>query len=270
MSRKATIAKPRTKIRRIYHTPKRHSISHASFRFPPADPNAAKTPGWKLGSGFEGTELTSTAGLKSTKVYQPKVQGVKHNRFKATPIRGLELSTTKLASVQAKTCQWLPHRGLLLNAKTVSERSSPGRKLRSAMKKNKLKVDRFDTDSGGEAICDIFRAVATPMMAPTREADPRKCVRSSAAQTPYPRLNRIVSKDERASRDSQNIGEPPISQRVGLLNHRKKVSFVFQASLKSERHSPQEACTDSGENDFDTHNTSWYGESRAKTSRLYR
>jgi hypothetical protein len=265
VSRKATIAKPQTEIRRIYHTPKRHSISHASFRFPPADPNAAKTREWKLGSGFEGTELTSTAGLKSTKVYQPKVQGVKQNRFRATSIRGLELSTTKSPSVQAKTCQWLPHGSLLLCAKTVSERSSPSRKLRSAMKTNELKTDQRYTDSGGEAICDLYRAVATPMIAPTREADLRKSVRLSAAQTPYTRLNRIVNKDKRESEDSQNIGEPPNSQRVGLLNHRKKVSFVFQASGESERHSPQEACTDSAENDFDTHNTTWYGEARAES-----
>lgn len=264
MSREANIGKPGTKLRKVISIPQRHSISPVGFRFPPATPKTARIPGWKLGSGFEGTKLESTGALKATKAHRPKAHRVSHNRFQKPSIRSLKLSTTISPSVQAKICRRLSNGGLLPTAKIVFERSSRARKQNVPFDLDIPKIATLNAGSGREAVFDKIHGLATSMRALIRERDPRECVMLSATQTAYPRPNEFPLPDERGSDNSQNIREPSKSEREGWVKRRGEVSFVTQPGRQSEGHPHEEAHVDGVEQIFDNHNATWYGEARAK------
>ena len=88
---KTNIGKPVMKLSHELSTSRHNSINPGDFRFPPVTPRITRSPGWKIGSGFEGISLEP---LRSTTLTSRRrtAKRSKIVRFANLPMRSLELS----------------------------------------------------------------------------------------------------------------------------------------------------------------------------------
>ena len=103
------------------------NISHEGFKFPPMTPKPNRTPGWKLGSGFEGIKIDYTAISKFRKLNGTIVKRTRKQRFQTPYSRALELSNIFTPSLHVKKSQEVmenraPNKSSILPQKIVQLR----------------------------------------------------------------------------------------------------------------------------------------------------
>ena len=92
-------------MRKDFGLPQHRNISHEGFKFPPTTPKLNRTPGWKLGSGFEGIKLEYPAKPKLRKSYGTTAKRTRKQRFQTPYSRTLELSNISSRCLHVKKGQ---------------------------------------------------------------------------------------------------------------------------------------------------------------------
>lgn len=89
---KANIGKPITRIRQEIALPQREALAPEGFKVLPITPRATKSPGWKLGSGFDGMTLRPSPKNRPRTSRNRKVGNVRTPGFLSRSLPKLEMT----------------------------------------------------------------------------------------------------------------------------------------------------------------------------------
>lgn len=218
---KANTSKPVTRIRQQITMPQPSILAREGFKFPPITPRAKKSPGWRLGSGFEGLILQLTDQRPETSHHQK----IRHARTPCILGRSppeLELST-RLSSTRQSIGQRDVAKRQNDEGGSVETRSyEPAREYGTA---DGAVEDGRAAKAGAKG---AFEQVAclTALLRPPTEDDRSRKASSSHRNGNVKEPIQVHQSQNRDLDSSQAIREPSQSERNGWLKRRKVDSAV--------------------------------------------
>ncbi|KAL2044360.1 hypothetical protein N7G274_003065 [Stereocaulon virgatum] len=259
----ANLGKVMTKYRRDSVQSRRNSLNPNSFRFPPTTPKATSSPGWKLGSGFEGIsmETLNSTGLAS---HRRKAKRAKTVRFVLTPLRLLELSTKVSSTISIPKTKQMPKMPrILATPLKANDTTHHERCPRSNSKQAIPHIGGTRTDER-----TMFNT-AHPLTSPPQPL-PEGRSHEQPKQFPIaPTHKPPVSKPEISLRvsvtgtgNSQAIQAPSKSECNGWLKRRRRTSLGNADEKGMMLEAEHGNLTDDNDDAgllFDFHNAVWYG-----------
>ena len=266
----ANIGKSVTKCRRDIVQPRRGSIDPDDFKFPPTTPKSTRSPGWKLGSWFEGITL-ETSNTAVSFSHRPKAKRAKTVRFMLTPLGPLELSN-KIWPISPVPKTKNPPRKGQCSIVTPPESAGVGHFDGSSTISGKRIRPRIDTTKSSKgAKSDQNRILAPSLQPPIKAHDPSQPGKSPIAlksQRPVSTAGISLRTSEIGTESSQAIRPPSKSERNGWLKRRRRVSFVDadEQDMLLDVQQSRTKVYDGSEQLFDSHNATWYDRARSKAT----
>ena len=261
----ANIGRPVIKRRRGLVTPRRNSIDPQDFKFPPNTPKSGRSPGWRPGSGFEGTTLQTLGPTMLTSHRRP-ARRAKSVRYTVPPTRPPDLSTE--VSPTAKTS----------NSPLLQKVPEPLALPQEATRRLRSPYPLQDPSTGpGELIQHIDKAtpagesmssqiqISTALLRPRAQVNQPvelEILEEGDSSRRYSPSRRKCPSSQKRSADSPAIRRPSRSERNGWLKRRRRVSFADeneQRTPQSVRNSRQSDENYDTEQLFEAHNATWYG-----------
>lgn len=246
-----------TRLRKQLSIPQYHRISHEGFKFPPVTPKPKRTPGWKLGSGFEGIVLESANGSRVVKTSSASVRRPKQVRSKTRPQKALKVSTALPPILHAEKLE---------NPLKNSSLSNPGTRVRESRRAESIS-DPSEAQLSDPAISNQVRDLTTTK---AKSVKPRTSKRSGRrhlhkSQTIRSDRGSIPDNDVACYQDLQAVRAPSKSERNGWLKRRRDLSFAADGGQEIQD-SVQDTCRqdpDDGPSQIiNSHNGPWHGEHR--------
>ena len=259
--KESNIGKPVTRIRKELSIPRHHRISHQGFKFPSATPRPKRTPGWKLGSGFEGIELQRSTPSTVKQTYNAVIKRAKHSRFQTPNSRALELRTTLSPSGKAGKYTAVIKSELDMKASIPLISDSSFEETRELHPIPKVGALRTLECLHGERMRDA--AQLSPPVDSQAAQDLQRSYKAGS-QMLCPERNNNKYSNGKQSPDTRAIRKPSKSEQNGWLERRRKVGF---ATASGEYNKPLDprihpgAKDESTESILDQHNATWYHES---------
>lgn len=221
---RANVGKPVTRIREEIIIPQREVLAREGFKFPPITPRAAKSPGWRLGSGFDGITLESSTKKGPQTSRNRKTRHARTPCFLDRSLPELELSARSSPSRKSVGQKGIPKRQKDQRGPVENRKYQPARALVTADDAVEDGPPHRTAEVGGKAAFEQMASL-TALLRPPMENDQFRTVSS-------PHRNGI-SKEPIQLRQSQNrdpedgpaIREPSKSERNGWLK-RKIVDFA--------------------------------------------
>lgn len=220
---RANVGKPVTRFREEITIPKREVLAREGFRFPPITPRATKSPGWRLGSGFEGITFDLSTKKGPETLRNRKVRHARTPSFLGRSLPELEFSTRS-----SPTRHSVSQRGILKRRKDRDDpvqikKNEPARELGTADGAVEVGLPCKAAKTGGKIAFEQM----TRLTAPTRPLIENDQFRTAPAFQPgtvegSKQLHSNQAKDLDAS---PAIRRPSKSERNGWLKH-KKVGFA--------------------------------------------
>ena len=220
---RANVGKPVTRFCEEITIPKREVLAREGFRFPPITPRATKSPGWKLGSGFEGITLDLSTRKRPETSRNRKIRHARTPSFLGRSLPKLELSTRS-----SPICQSISQRGILKRKKDRDDlfeikKNEPARELGTADGAVEVGLPCSAGKTGGEVALEHDTSLTAPTR-PPMENDPFRTApafQPGTVEGPKQlRLNQAKDLDA-----SPAIRRPSKSERTGWLK-RKRVGFA--------------------------------------------
>ena len=259
-STSANVGKPVTRIRQETAIPRREILVQEGFRFPPITPRAMKSPGWRLGSGFEGIILELSMNKRPETSRKRKVKHARTPYFLRRPLPKLDLST-RLSPLRQSVGQ-----------KVISKRQKdPGGSVEIRKYESTREVSMTDdavedgtphraAKTGGNSAFEQVASLSTPPHAST-ENDRSPTASSSYCDVHIKGSIQLHQTQHRDLDASQAIREPSKSERTGWLK-RRRASFAVAGGDEEEQlfvHTQRASVTagehekENGRNCFDTY-----------------
>ena len=260
----ANVGRQMTKSRRDLVTPRRNSIDPQDFKFPPATPKNARSPGWRPGSGFEGTTVEPLAPTTLTTRRRP-VRPTKTVRSAVPPTRPLDLYIEISPTAKASNSPLLEKapKSLALPPEATRRLQLPNAAQDPSTDYGELIQHTDKAAHTGETISSEIQML-TALMKP--RAHVNQLAKSEVLDDGLFRRHSSSRQRSPSSRrrgvDSPAIRRPSKSERNGWLKRRKRASFADE----NEQRTPQSAKdrrqpddNDDTERLFEAHNATWYG-----------
>ncbi|KAL2051703.1 hypothetical protein ABVK25_008117 [Lepraria finkii] len=213
----ANIGKPVTKRRRDVVQPSRSRIDPDDFKFPPTTPKPTRSPGCKLGSGFEEITL-ETSNTAVSFSHRPKANRAKTVRFMLTPLRPLELSTMIWPMSPVPKTKIPPRKG---QYSTVihPESTDLGHSVGSSTISGKRVRPRIDTTKFGKGAKSDHTRILAPFLQPPikvhNPSQPGKSPNAPTSQRPVSTAGMSLRTSETGTESSHAIRPPSKSERNG-------------------------------------------------------
>ena len=229
---RANVGKPVTRFREEITIPTREVLAREGFRFPPITPRAKKSPGWRLGSGFEGITLDLATRKRPETSRNRKVRHTRSPSFLGRTLPELELSS-RLSPIR----QSISQRGILKRQKDRNDpfrinKNEPAREHDTADGATEVELPSNAAKTDGKIACEQMTNLTIPKH-PSIEND--QLGTAPAFQTGTIKgPNQLHSNQARNLDASTAIREPSKSERNGWLK-RPRVDFAV-ADEDDEEH----------------------------------
>ena len=259
----ANVGRQMTRSRRGLVTPRRNSIDPQDFKFPPATPKNARSPGWTPGSGFEGTAVEPLAPTTLTTRRRP-VRRTKPVRFAVPPTRPLDLSIEISPTAKASNYPLLEEapKSLALPPQATRRLQLPNAAQDPSTDYGELIQHTDKAAHTGKTMSSEIQML-TALMKP--RAHVNQLAKSEVLDDGLFRRHSSSRQRSPSSRrrgvDSPAIRRPSKSERNGWLK-RRRASFADE----NEQRTPQSAKdrlqpdeNDDTERLFEAHNATWFG-----------
>lgn len=204
--------------------PQRELLSREGFRFP-TTPKPTRSPGWKLGSGFEGITLESSKCPRPSSIYSRKARRIKSPFLVGPSFAKLELST-KTSPLRRVS-----------NSRSYPERQQRPDILDEFAQPAYVQGDTTATEGVGEGLLGgaaeaskeaVFEHVRslTALLRQSSEAELQAASASSCGAILKPNQ---LGENARHFETCHAIRQPSRSERNGWLK-RRRVSFALTAA----------------------------------------
>lgn len=225
-----------TRIRREITLPQREILAREGFKFPPITPRATKSPGWRLGSGFDGITLESSTNKIPQTSRNRKLRHAKTPCFVGRSLPKLELSAGLSPTRYSVGQKGIPRRRKDQGNPAKTKGYEPAMKLGTADGAVEDGLPHSAIKTRGKV---SFEKVAGL----TLTALPRPSTENDRFQTASPSQRNDVIKDPvqlhqsptRHLDASQAIREPSNSERKGWLKRRGVNSAVADEDGEEEQ-----------------------------------
>ena len=220
---RANMGKPVTRFREEITIPKRGVLTREGFRFPPITPRATKSPGWRLGSGFEGIALDLSTKKRPETSRNRKVRHARTPSFLVWSFPELELSTRP-----SPISHSMSQRGILKRQRDRDDpfeinKNEPARELGTADGAVEVGLPCTAARTGGKIAFEQLNRLTAPVRPPTDNDQLRTAPAFQTGTVKGP--NQLHSNQSRDLDASPAIREPSKSERTGWLK-RKRVGFA--------------------------------------------
>ncbi|CAF9917846.1 hypothetical protein IMSHALPRED_003763 [Imshaugia aleurites] len=232
-STKANVGKPVTRIRHEIIMPKQEVLAREGFKVPSTTPRAKKSPGWRLGSGFDGITLAPTTNRR------PQTSRNRKVRFARTPcFLGRSPPKLELSSRLSPTRQSVDQSGFLNRQKDqggpVGKRVfEPARESGTADCSVEVGLPHRAAETGRNPGFEQGASL-TALLRPTSENDQSGTTSSSHHDGIVKGLVQLHSSQNDNLDASQAIREPSRSERNGWLK-RRRVKFAVADEDEEEQ-----------------------------------
>ena len=230
---KANVGKPVTRIRQEITIPQRETLAGGVFKILPVTPKVTKSPGWRLGSGFDGVTLKP-----STNVGQRTSRNRKVGR--AEPLCSLRQSQPKLdlSNGLSPTRQLVSQRDdpkkQEYHSGSVEVRSiKPFRELGTADGAFEGGLARRAAETGRKAAFVQVASLPSPIYRPIKTHESIKALSSHDEYIVKEPIQLHLSQSRNLDA-SQIIREPSRSERNGWLK-RRRVDFAVADEDEEDR-----------------------------------
>ena len=235
-STKANVGKPVTRVRHEIIMPKQEVLAREGFKVPPTTPRAKKSPGWRLGSGFDGITLAPTTNRR------PQTSRNRKVRFARTPyFLGRSPPKLELSSRLSPTRQSVDQSGFLNRQKDqggpVGKRLfEPARESGTADCSVEVGLPHRAAETGRNPGFEPGASL-TALLRPTSENDQSGTTSSSHHDGIVKGLVQLHSSQNDDLDASQTIREPSRSERNGWLKRRRVKFAVADEDEEEQRYS---------------------------------
>ena len=221
---KANVGKPVTRIRKEITIPQRKVSDRGRFKVLPSTPRATKSPGWRLGSGFDGVTMESSTNMRPQASRKRNVDHARTPRFLGQSLPELELSIGSSPTRQFPGPRGIPTRRENPCSPVETKEFDPVRKLGTADGAGEGGLVQRPAKIGGEAaFVHVANSVAPihPLIRNDQCGTASSSHYHDIVREPF-QLQLSQCRDLAAS---QTIREPSKSERNGWLK-RRKVDFA--------------------------------------------
>ncbi|CAD6564042.1 MAG: hypothetical protein ASARMPRED_002672 [Alectoria sarmentosa] len=224
---KANVGKPVTRIRQEITIPQREILTQEDFKFPPITPRAMKSPGWKLGSGFEGMTLEPSTNKRAKTSHNRKLRHARTPCFLDRSHLKLELSSRLSSVVQSVGQRAIP--------KGQKDQGGPGETRNYEPARGFGMIDGAVEDGLPHAEA-AFEQVAslTALLRSPIENDQSRIVSSAHRNGIFKEPIQLHQRQRRNLEASRAIREPSKSERNGWLK-RRRVEFAVGDQDREEQ-----------------------------------
>lgn len=259
-STRAIVGKPVTRIRQDIAIPQQEILAREGFRFPPITPRATKSPGWRLGSGFEGVILELSMNKRPETTRKRKVKHARTPCFLRRPLPKLDLSTRLSPLRQSVGQKGISRRQKDPGGSVEIRKYEPTREVSMADDAVEDGVPHRAAKTGGKSAFEQVASLSTPPHAST-ENDQSPTASSSYCNVNIKGPIQLHQTQNRDLDASQAVREPSKSERTGWLK-RRKASFAVAGGDAEEQlfvHTQRASITAgeherrNGRNGFDTY-----------------
>lgn len=215
---KANVGKPVTRIRQEITIPKREVRTREGFRFPPITPRATKSPGWRLGSGFEGFTLDISTN-KRPDSRKRKVRHARNPCFLGRSLPKLEMSTRLSPTRQSVSHSGITERHKDRGVPIDTREYEPAKELDTADGAVEVSLPQMAARTGGKAAFEQTASLTALICSPVKN-DQSRAATSLLGDT-VKESNQLRSGQTRNLDASQAIREPSRSERNGWLKRKR-------------------------------------------------
>ncbi|CAF9940004.1 MAG: hypothetical protein ALECFALPRED_008402 [Alectoria fallacina] len=226
---KANVGKPVTRNFQAITIPQREILTQEGFKFPPITPRAMKSPGWKLGSGFEGMTVEPSTNKRSKASRNRQFRHARTPGFLGRSHLKLELSSRLSSAVQSVGQRAIPKRQKDQGGLGEIRKYEPARELGM--------IDGAVEDGQPyNAAKAAFEQVAslTALLRSPIENDQSRIVPSAYRNGIFKEPIQLHQRQRRDLEASRAIREPSKSERNGWLK-RRRVEFAVADQDKEEQ-----------------------------------
>ncbi len=227
---RANVGRPITRIRQDINVPQRGALVREDFKVLPITPRAKESPGWRLGSGFDGITLEPATNKRPRTSRARKVEHAKAPYFVGRSLPKLELSNRITPTCQFDGQSDIPRRQKDQGGH-VDTRTPEGLGIAGGAFEGGLTQWAAET---GEKTAVVQVASLTTLLCEPIEKDRPETATSSPHGPTGKEPTQLHSSQSRDLEASPAIREPSKSERRGWLK-RKRVSFAVADEGEEEQ-----------------------------------
>lgn len=230
---RANIGKPVTRIRQQIVIPQREVLAREGFKFPPITPRVTKSPGWRMGSGFDGITLEPSTNRRSQTSRNRKIRHATTPYFLGRPLPKLELSGKSYSIRKSVGQTGISNRQNDPAGPLETRKHQPVRELGEA---NGTVEDGPPHSAGKTGRKTAFEQVgsSTALLRPPTEKDQPRTVSSSHPNSIFKEPIQRHQTQNKDPETSRAIRVPSKSERHGWLK-RRNVDFAIADEDEEEQ-----------------------------------
>lgn len=232
-SMRANVGKPVTRIHHETVIQQREVLAREGFKLPPITPRAKRSPGWRLGSGFDGITLEPSTNKISQTLRIQKVRHAGTPCLLGWSLPKLVLSARLSSTGESVGQRSVPERQKDQGSPIETRTSKLARKLGTPDGAVEFGLPLRAAKTGGKA---AFEQVAglTALLRPQIDNDKSRTSSSSHCKVIAKELTQLYLSQNRDPNASQAVRGPSKSECNGWLK-RRRVGFTIAAENEEEQ-----------------------------------